>query len=282
MKSKMGVLVAVSIALTVAVALVFGSFVYTPKALNTQAQSTQNGSRKIHQTMQLDSLWQGSLRIEVANFQSTDAINIRPGIGDELEVSVYSMTTAEVSMSGGKTLAVPSPGANVSSSALSMSQDAVVFARPNTNDRFLIDVRLPDGSIVDIVTSGNEIASNALVYAPMVVKGASIGKGETNPAKALLKLIYGDLDTFNESQVVSIGDNELYVHFKKLQIQSSSALPSGVRAMLQINESGDVTGVQLLEPAGNTQIENNLQSWEFIPYTVNGVPQKVRTFVISE
>jgi hypothetical protein len=242
-----------------------------------------NPITKVSKTLSLPQALQDKITVTVTNMQATDIVNIRPIRENKINAKVASVTEQDFEMQPGKMVKLPKSGEPVSESALSISNDAITFARPQISSKIALDIEVPDSAQVEIFYNGVRVVKETTVLSPIAIyQNMTVGKGVENTAKVISRLMFPELVNREPNQIVEGADGSLMVPFSMLQLKKSNELTgtSKVQAIIEINEQGLVENVTVMEPLNSDASDNiaeQIRLWEFVPYKKNGTAVKVST-----
>lgn len=244
---------------------------------------------KTTKNVTLSSSWNGTTVIRVTGMQNTDMLNIRPIKELNASASVINIIDSELTFEDGKKMSLPQNGQAVSESALVVTEGEIIFNRPNITGKILIDVELPDSAEIQVYFNESPVLRNSSLYSPVSVRGGKVKSGYEFTGKALNRVMFPDIiehDSKPKDKIVKVeGENLVFVPFSKLQVKSSMELPensSRARIILEINEQGIVERAVATGVSNAQEIEQIMKQWQFVPFTHDGTPVKVKTFLMKD
>ncbi|MBV6497161.1 MAG: hypothetical protein DYH05_10535 [Acidobacteria bacterium ACB1] len=252
------------------------------KLVSAQTQSqTNNSLTKLTKTVTLDSGWDAGLNIGLGGLASGDVVNIVPGGTGRIVSKVVTIADMPVGVPDSNTsLTAPLPGADVPENSLQVSSTDVSFQRPAIQGRILLYIEVPEGTKVSVTADASRVVNAYPVSAPLNVKGGVLGKGQSTLGKAIVMLM--DPENGDPSDgIKGLGGNKYFVPYEKLSVTNGQNSLVGLSfiANIDIDESGTVTTVRVLQPLNSPQVSNALNGLRFEPFILNGATVKVSTVV---
>ncbi len=249
----------------------------------TSGGGTSYQSVKIAKSVELGSLWQGSVNISVSGMQDTDVINIVPSGNQQFSAKVLTSEDRTIQLDN-KNINVPGEGAALSDTSLVVSTTNISFARPLMSGKVLLYLELPQGTNFSISYNGSNIGTNGQLYSSLAVRAGALSKGAETMAMAYTQTIFPQLLDRDPNEDVLIGQQKYLVAYSKLQLKKSSQLPNVpfIKLSMDVNENGIVENVSVVSPINSTEIHQIVSEWEFVPYVVNGTPVKFSTVFVRD
>ena len=245
---------------------------------------------KTSKSVTLSNFWQGITVIRVTGMQDADLLNIRPIKESKASASAINVVDSTITVPDGRQMSLPQNGQAVDASALVVNESLITFSRPNITGKILLDVELPDSSEIQVYFNNTLVLKNSSLYSPVSVRAGEIYAGYEFTGKALNRVMFPELIELNDSKPADrvekvAGENLVLVPFSKLQVKSSVPLPensSPFRVLLDINEQGIVERAVAQNASNAQEIEQIMRQWQFVPYSYNGTPVKVKTVFIKD
>lgn len=218
--------------------------------------------------------------IHLLRLSPADLVNIRPVAGAEIKVAAGLMRRKDAES--------PHAEDSLPESAMNVSASEIVFSRPaSAEGDVILDVQLPRGASVRVLTDGDEVAFLSL-HEPAAIRDGKVEPGAPSLAAAMIQSAMSrdlaGIPPLRDEQSLGSGGAR-FVPFEKLQVLKTVDVDLGHprnRATLEINADGEV--VRVITAGGkraNPGVEESLKQWRFAPYLVDGQPVPVVTVVPS-
>ncbi|GEM_PF-5849512 len=244
-------------------------------------QNTNESLTKVSKTVGVGNAWNSKISLNVSGLQESDAVNIVPGATGTIVAEVITVADRSLTFPGtNKSITVPLPGEDVADSSLTVSSSSISFSRPTNQNKVLLYVEVPESTMVTIFYGTSKIVDEYPVSSPLKIKDGSLVKGQSALSKAVLVLMNPASETDTE-EIKPVDDGVYFVPFEKLTVLNEQNPLAGLAftANVDINESGQVTKVNVLQPLNSVSVKNAVMSLQFKPFSLKGSNIKVSTVV---